>query len=111
VLLAIDIADIIFAIDSIPAVIAITRDSFIVYSSNICAIMGLRSIYFALAGVMKLFRYLNYGLSIILIFIGGKMLAEELIHVPVAVTLLVIVSLLSSSILASILIKPKSPRV
>jgi len=107
VLLAIDVADIIFALDSIPAIISITRDSFIVYSSNICAIMGLRSLYFALAGIMKLFRFLNYGLSVILIFIGCKMLLEKFIEIPIAGTLGFIAGTLMLSILISVVVKPK----
>ncbi len=106
-LLTIELTDVIFAVDSIPAILSVTRDAFIVYSSNICAVLGLRSLYFALAGVMKLFRYLNYGLSLILIFIGSKMLFEHFIEVPIIVTLIVIVTVLGSSVLASILIKPK----
>ena len=82
VLLVVETTDILFATDSIPAILAITRDPFIVYTSNVFAILGLRSMYFALAGLMKLFHYLNYGLSVVLIFIGAKMLLPEKYHVP-----------------------------
>ena len=77
VLLVVETTDILFATDSIPAILAITRDPFIVYTSNVFAILGLRSLYFALAGMMKLFHYLNYGLSVVLMFIGAKMLLPE----------------------------------
>ncbi len=82
VLLVVETTDILFATDSIPAILAITRDPFIVYTSNVFAILGLRSMYFALAGMMKLFHYLNYGLSVVLMFIGAKMLLPERYHVP-----------------------------
>ena len=87
VLIVIDITDLIFAVDSIPAILAITKDPFIVYTSNIFAILGLRAMYFALAGLMKLFKYLHYGLGAILIFVGVKMLVEEFIHIPIWLTL------------------------
>src|SRR5579884_4144656 len=82
VLMVVETTDIMFATDSIPAILAITRDAFIVYTSNVFAILGLRSLYFALAGMMKLFHYLNYGLSLVLIFIGVKMLLPEHYQVP-----------------------------
>jgi len=106
-LLTIELTDVIFATDSIPAILSITRDSFIVYSSNICAILGLRSLYFALSGIMGLFRYLNYGLAVILVFIGLKMIGERFIEIPVTLALGVILGVLTVSILASIFIKPK----
>ena len=102
VLIVVEVTDLIFAIDSIPAVLAITKDPFIVYSSNIFAILGLRSMYFALAGVMGLFHYLHYGLGFILVFIGLKMLSEHFIHIPVFITLLVIGISLCVSIILSI---------
>lgn len=103
VLIAVETTDIVFALDSIPAILAITRDPFIVYTSNVFAILGLRALYFALAGVMELFAYLHYGLAAILVFVGAKMIAVEILHlhVPVAVSLGVIGLILTTSILAS----------
>ena len=100
-LVVINVADIVFAVDSIPAVLAISHDPFIAYTSNIFAIMGLRSLYFALAGVMDLFHYLKYGLSVILIFVGVKMLIAEHVHMPVVASLGVILGVLAASIGAS----------
>ncbi|MBN2356552.1 TerC family protein [candidate division KSB1 bacterium] len=102
VLLVVETTDVIFAMDSIPAILAITTDPFIVYTSNVCAILGLRAIYFALAGIMGLFQYLHYGLSIILMFVGVKMIIAEFIKIPVVIALTVVASILLSSILASI---------
>jgi len=102
VLLTIELTDVLFAIDSIPAVLAISKDPFIVYSSNLFAVLGLRSLYFALAGMMGLFHYLKYGLSVILIFIGIKMLIESLVPIPISISLGIIVAVLGVSILASI---------
>jgi tellurite resistance protein TerC len=107
VLMIVETTDIMFATDSIPAILAITRDSFIVYTSNVFAILGLRSLYFALAGMMKLFHYLNYGLSAVLIFIGIKMLLPERYHVPTWMALAVIAGVLTISILASVLFPKK----
>jgi tellurite resistance protein TerC len=110
VLLVVETTDILFATDSIPAILAITRDPFIVYTSNVFAILGLRSMYFALAGMMKLFHYLNYGLSVVLIFIGAKMLLPERYHVPTWAALAVVAGVLGLSVLASILFpKPEGP--
>jgi tellurite resistance protein TerC len=103
VLLVVETTDILFATDSIPAILAITRDPFIVYTSNVFAILGLRSMYFALAGMMKLFHYLNYGLSVVLIFIGAKMLLPERYHVPTWAALAVVAGVLGLSVLASVL--------
>jgi tellurite resistance protein TerC len=103
VLIAIETTDVIFAIDSIPAIIGITNDPFIVYTSNILAILGLRSLYFALSHVLKLFHYLHYGLAFILVFIGIKMLISGYITIPVTVSLGTVVSILFFSIVASIL--------
>ena len=109
VLLVVETTDILFATDSIPAILAITRDPFIVYTSNVFAILGLRSMYFALAGMMKLFHYLNYGLSVVLIFIGAKMLLPERYHVPTWAALAVVAGVLGLSVLASVLFpKPQS---
>ena len=107
-LLVVETTDLIFAVDSIPAILAITRDSFIVYTSNVFAILGLRSLYFALAGMMKLFHYLNYGLSLVLIFIGIKMLLPEDYHVPTWIALLVIAVTLAASVLASVMFPKKA---
>ena len=89
-LLVLEGADLIFALDSVPAVFGITRDPFLVYTSNVCAILGLRAFYFLLAGALPFFRYLNVGISAVLIFIGGKMLAEPWLHVPTRVSLAVV---------------------
>jgi tellurite resistance protein TerC len=107
VLLVVETTDILFATDSIPAILAITRDPFIVYTSNVFAILGLRSMYFALAGLMKLFHYLNYGLSVVLIFIGAKMLLPEKYHVPTWAALAVVAGVLGFSVLASVLFPKK----
>lgn len=103
VLLALETTDILFAVDSIPAVLAISKDPFIVYTSNVFAILGLRSLFFAISGLMKLFHLLHYGLAAILSFVGIKMLIEDFFHVPVTASLLVIASILAASILSSII--------
>jgi tellurite resistance protein TerC len=102
VLLIVDTTDIVFATDSIPAIFAVTRDPFIVYTSNICAVLGLRALYFLLAGVVDKFVYLKLGLSLVLIFIGGKMLLEHFIHLPIVASLGVVGAVLALSILASL---------
>jgi len=101
VLLAIESTDLVFAIDSIPAVFAVTKDPFIVYTSNIFAMLGLRSLYFALSGVLERLYYLRYGLAVILVFVGIKMLVSPFIHIPTAISLLVIIVVLSTAIIAS----------
>jgi tellurite resistance protein TerC len=106
-LLVVETTDILFAVDSIPAVMAITTDPFIVYTSNVFAILGLRALYFALAGIMGAFRYLNYGLSVIIGFVGIKMLAADFYHIPSLAALGVIASVLTASILASVFIPVK----
>lgn len=103
VLLVVETTDVVFALDSIPAILAVTRDPFIVYTSNVFAILGLRALYFALAGVMELFQYLHYGLSAILVFIGAKMMLSEVYDIPVALSLGVVGGLLAVSIVASML--------
>lgn len=118
VLLMIEFTDVIFAVDSIPAIFAITSDPFLVFTSNVFAILGLRALFFALAGLMKLFHYLSYGLAAILVFVGCKMLynyaekalVPELPKFPVAASLGVIVAILALAIFAS-LNKPKAPEV
>jgi tellurite resistance protein TerC len=103
VLLAVETTDILFAVDSIPAILAITADPFIVYTSNVFAILGLRSLYFALAGMMEIFRFLPYGLATILIFIGAKMAASDYVQVPIVVALAVVAGLLAISVAASLM--------
>lgn len=103
VLLLIETTDVIFAVDSIPAILAVTQDPFIVYTSNVFAILGLRALYFALAGIMQLFHYLHYGLSAILVFVGTKMLISEFYKVPIGIALAVIAGILLISVIASIL--------
>ncbi|MCB9757143.1 MAG: TerC family protein [Candidatus Omnitrophica bacterium] len=106
VLLVIETTDLIFAVDSIPAILAVTRDPFIVYSSNVFAILGLRALYFALAGTIHLFHYLHYGLAAILVFVGAKMLMADIYKIPIGVSLVVILAVLLCSVAAS-LIWPK----
>jgi tellurite resistance protein TerC len=100
--LLIESSDIIFAVDSIPAVIAITRDSFIIISSNIFAILGLRSLYFVLAKMVDKFVYLKFGVAMILFFVGIKMLVSEYYHIPTIISLIIILTLLTGSILLSL---------
>lgn len=104
VLIIVETTDVMFALDSIPAVIAITRNEFIVFTSNIFAILGLRSLYFAVSGVMQLFRYLNVGLAVILVFVGGKMLASHYVTIPIKLSLGIIGTVLAASIVASVLV-------
>lgn len=106
-LLFVEISDIMFAIDSVPAIIAVSRDPFVVYTSNIFAILGLRSLYFAAAGVLPLFHYLHYGLSFILGFIGVKMILSDFYKIPVEVSLLLIGSAIFVSAVASLVVKKK----
>src|ERR1043166_2952656 len=103
VLLVVETTDLIFAVDSIPAVLAITQDRFIVYTSNIFAIMGLRALYFALRGAIDLFHHLHYGLSAILVFVGLKMVLSEYVHIPTPVALGVVGGVLVLSIVASLI--------
>lgn len=102
VLLVVETTDLLFATDSIPAVLAITLNAFIVYTSNVFAILGLRAMYFVLAGMMEVFHYLHYGLSVVLIFIGCKMLAADWYPIPTLVALGVVAGVLTISVLASI---------
>src|SRR5215475_2332598 len=106
VLILIETTDVLFAVDSIPAVLAITRDAFIVYTSNVFAILGLRSMYFALAGMMEMFRYLHYGLALVLIFVGVKMIGAHYIHIPTVWALGIVILVLGTSVVAS-LMRPK----
>ena len=102
VLLLVETTDLIFAVDSIPAIFGITRDPFIVFTSNIFAVMGLRSLFFLLASVVTKFHLLKYGLAVILTFIGTKMLIEHWIHIPILVSLGIVVAVLAASIVASL---------
>ena len=103
VLVVIETTDLVFALDSIPAILSITRDEFIVYSSNAFAILGLRALYFAVSGIMRLFHYLHYGLSAILVFVGIKMLIAEFYHIPTPYALGFVASALTISVVASIM--------
>lgn len=107
VLLLIEFTDLIFAVDSIPAILAITKDPFIVFTSNVFAILGLRSLYFALAGITKYFRFLKYGLSLVLVFVGVKMCIVDFYKIPIVISLLTIIGIIASSVLASLVIKPE----
>ncbi len=102
ILLIVESTDLVFAVDSIPAIFAVTRDPFIVYTSNVFAILGLRALYFLLANVMDKFQYLKLGLSAVLTFIGVKMVIVDLYHIPVGVSLGVVASILTISIIASL---------
>ena len=101
-LVVIEATDLIFAVDSIPAILAISEEPFIVYTSNAFAILGLRSLYFALAGIEKYFKYLKYGLALILVFVGSKMAMSHLFKIPVEISLLVIAVILGVSMVASV---------
>lgn len=107
VLLVVEITDITLAVDSIPAIFGITRDPFIVYTSNVFAILGLRAMYFLLAGVLGRLRFLTTGLSFVLSFIGAKMIVEPWVHISVEVSLVVVAALLLLALTASLLIPPK----
>jgi tellurite resistance protein TerC len=103
VLLVVEATDVVFAVDSIPAIFAVTRDPFIVFTSNIFAILGLRALYFVLKTIMDAFRFLKVGLGLVLAFVGAKMCGENWVHVPAEISLLVVVGLLGVSIAASLL--------
>ena len=107
VLLVVETTDVLFAVDSIPAVLAITLNAFIVYTSNVFAILGLRSMYFALAGMMEVFHYLHYGLSLVLIFVGLKMIAAHYVEIPTVLALGIVVGVLGMSVLASVIFPRK----
>jgi tellurite resistance protein TerC len=102
VLVTVEFTDLVFAVDSIPAVLSVSSDPFIVYTSNVFAILGLRALFFALSGMMEVFRFLKYGLAVILSFVGVKMVLSHHIHVPVEWALFVIVFILAVSILFSL---------
>jgi tellurite resistance protein TerC len=107
VLIMVEFTDLVFAVDSIPAIFAVTTDPFLVYTSNVFAILGLRSMYFLLAGVVQKFVYLKYGLSAILTFVGIKMLIVDFYHVPVLGSLGFIILTLAVTIAASLLYPPE----
>ncbi len=109
VLVVVESTDLVFAIDSIPAILAITLDPFIVYTSNAFAILGLRALYFAVAGLMRMFYYLHYGLAAILVFVGLKMLLVDLYKIPIVVALGAVALILTISVIASLL-WPKEPK-
>jgi len=102
-LMLIESSDIVFAIDSIPAIIAITKDTFIIISSNIFAILGLRALYFALSGVVDLFIYLKYGVALILFYVGIKMVIADLYAIPTIISLCIIIFTLAFSVILSLL--------
>jgi tellurite resistance protein TerC len=106
-LLVVETTDLVFALDSVPAVLAITREPFLVYTSNVFAMLGLRALYFVLAGVLDRFRYVRAGLAGILVFVGARMLLTELVEVPTWASLAVIVAVLGFSVGASLLIRPR----
>jgi len=105
VLVVVELTDLVFALDSIPAIFGVTKDPFIVYTSNVCAILGLRSLYFLLAGAVKKLVYLHTGLACVLIFIGAKMVGEDFVPIPTELSLLIVGGILGTAIVAS-LVKP-----
>jgi tellurite resistance protein TerC len=107
VLLVVESSDLIFAVDSIPAVIAVTDDPFIIYTSNVFAILGLRALYFAMSSIVPMFRYLSYGLSAVLTFVGVKMILTDIYKIPVQISLMVIALILLVSVGASVLVNRK----
>ena len=106
----VETTDVVFAADSIPAILAVSRDSFIVYTSNVFALLGLRALYFALAGIMKLFHYLHYGLSLILVFIGAKLLLSDIYKIDMVWALVVVAVILTGSVVLSILLPKKDAK-
>jgi tellurite resistance protein TerC len=110
VLVMVESTDLLFAVDSIPAIFGITRDPFIIYTSNVCAILGLRSLYFLLAGVVRKLAYLRYGLGGVLAFIGIKMLIADLYKIPITVSLLVVAGMLLASVVVSLVVAARQRR-
>jgi tellurite resistance protein TerC len=102
VLVVVETTDIMFAVDSVPAVLAITREPFIVWTSNVAAILGLRALYFLISGVLRQFRYLHYGLAVVLIYVGGKMAASEFYKIPTLISLGVIAVIVGTAIVLSV---------
>ena len=111
VLVVVEATDLVFAVDSIPAIFAVTSDPFIVYTSNVFAILGLRSLYFLLAAAMQRFHYLSLGLGLVLSFVGAKMLVSGFYPIPISISLAVIATILGTAVAASLLRKPKQPEV
>ena len=109
VLVTVELTDLVFAVDSIPAVLAISNDPFIVFSSNVFAIMGLRALFFVLAGMLHEFHHLKTGLSLVLMFIGAKMLTAEYVEIPSLVALAITVLLIGGSVVASIITRAETP--
>ena len=109
-LLVVDSTDVVFAVDSVPAILAITTDPFIVWSSNMMAVIGLRSIYFLLSGVMRRLEYIQAGISLVLVFAGAKMLTSEWYDMPTWLSLIGIVSVLTSGTLVAYMVKRVMPR-
>jgi tellurite resistance protein TerC len=111
VIAVVEATDIVFAVDSIPAVFGVTRDTFLVFTSNIFAILGLRALYFLLSGLMTQFRYLGYGLGLVLAFVGAKMLLQPWYEIPVGISLAVVVALLALAVVASLVFpaRPEEP--
>jgi len=107
VLVTVEATDLVFATDSIPAIFGVTRDPFIVYTSNVCAILGLRSMYFLLAAVINRFVYLGTGLGIVLLFIGIKMLGSGFYNVPIGISLAIVAAILAGAAALSLLCPPK----
>ncbi len=110
VLMMVETTDLVFALDSIPAIFGVTEKPFIVFTSNVFAILGLRSLYFVLANAIDSFRLLKFGLAVVLVFIGGKMLAEKWVHVPTNLALMIVAAIILVSILLSVLTAKKPPR-
>jgi tellurite resistance protein TerC len=108
VLVVIEGTDVVFAVDSIPAIFGITRDPFIVFTSNIFAVLGLRALFFLLADFMSRFHYLGTGLGLVLAFVGFKMVVSGWLHVPIGWSLVVIVAVLATSVVASLLFPPRA---
>jgi len=108
VVIVLETTDLVLAVDSIPAVFGVTRDPFLVYSSNVCAILGLRALYFLLAGILQYFQYLDEGLAIVVMFIGAKMLAERWLHISTGLSLAVVGGIIALSILISV-VRSKIP--
>lgn len=111
VLLMVETTDVLFAVDSIPAVLAISRDAFIVFTSNVFAILGLRSMYFALAGLMEVFHLLHYGLSVVLVFIGVKMLGAHYFEIPIVLSLGIVIAVLATAVGLSLVFPKKKHAV
>lgn len=109
VLVTVETTDVVFAVDSIPAIFGVSQDPFIVYTSNVCAILGLRSMYFLLANIVDRFPYLNVGLGVVLMFVGVKMLLGDVYKIPIGLSLAVVASILAVSIVASLFRPKKAP--